>query len=50
MNQCVFPPVGGVSGTMQSVGDWLESLGLPQYENTFIANGYDDMEFMVCSI
>ena len=32
---------------MQSVGDWLEGIGLPQYENTFIANGYDDMEFMV---
>ena len=32
---------------MQSVGDWLDSLGLPQYENTLVANGFDDMDFMV---
>ena len=32
---------------MQSVGDWLESIGLPQYENTLVANGFDDMDFMV---
>lgn len=32
---------------MQSVGDWLDSLGLGQYENTLVANGFDDMDFMV---
>ena len=32
---------------MQSVGDWLDCLGLPQYENTLVANGFDDMDFMV---
>ena len=30
-----------------SVGDWLDSLGLGQYEYTFIANGFDDTDFMV---
>ena len=28
------------------MGDWLDSLGLAQYENILIANGFDDMEFM----
>lgn len=32
---------------MQSPGDWLESLGLSQYENLLVANGFDDMDFMV---
>ena len=32
---------------MQSVGDWLDGLGVPQYENILIPNGFDDMEFMV---
>ena len=40
----MFPPDGP---PMQSVGDWLDSLGLPQYENTLVANGFDDMDFMV---
>jgi len=31
---------------MQSVGDWLESLELAQYENLLIANGFDDMDFV----
>lgn len=31
---------------MQSVGDWLEGLGLPQYENTLVANGFDDTDFL----
>lgn len=35
--------------SMQSVGDWLESLAVPQYENTLVANGFDDMDFMVIS-
>ena len=32
---------------MQSVGDWLDRLGLGQYENTLVANGYDDTDFLV---
>lgn len=35
---------------MQSVGDWLDSLGLGQYENTLVANGFDDMDFMVSMV
>ncbi|XP_025086384.1 ankyrin repeat and SAM domain-containing protein 1A-like isoform X2 [Pomacea canaliculata] len=31
---------------IQSVGEWLESLGLEQYENTLVANGYDDTDFL----
>ncbi|XP_041365228.1 ankyrin repeat and SAM domain-containing protein 1A-like isoform X2 [Gigantopelta aegis] len=31
---------------MQSVGDWLDRLGLGQYENTLVANGYDDTDFL----
>jgi len=30
-----------------SVGDWLADLELLEYENLFIGNGYDDMDFMV---
>jgi len=32
----------------QSVGDWLADLELSEYENMLVANGYDDMDFMVC--
>ncbi|KAM4881536.1 ankyrin repeat and sterile alpha motif domain-containing protein 1B isoform 8-T8 [Thomomys bottae] len=31
---------------VQSVGQWLESLGLPQYENHLMANGFDNVQFM----
>ncbi|XP_022089213.1 ankyrin repeat and SAM domain-containing protein 1A-like isoform X2 [Acanthaster planci] len=30
----------------QSVGAWLESLGMGQYENMLIANGFDNLDFM----
>ncbi|XP_052798445.1 ankyrin repeat and sterile alpha motif domain-containing protein 1B-like isoform X2 [Mya arenaria] len=33
-------------GQMVSVGEWLESLGLSQYENNFIANGFDNIDFL----
>ena len=33
---------------VQSVGDWLADLGLSEYENMLVGNGYDDMDFMVC--
>lgn len=43
---------GGVSlGVIDSgdktVGGWLRALGLPQYEDVFVAQGYDDTDFMV---
>uniref|UniRef100_A0A8C7YG68 Ankyrin repeat and sterile alpha motif domain containing 1Ab n=1 Tax=Oryzias sinensis TaxID=183150 RepID=A0A8C7YG68_9TELE len=30
----------------QPVGEWLEHVGLPQYENKFLLNGFDDLRFM----
>uniref|UniRef100_A0A6J0UEC5 Ankyrin repeat and sterile alpha motif domain-containing protein 1B isoform X4 n=1 Tax=Pogona vitticeps TaxID=103695 RepID=A0A6J0UEC5_9SAUR len=30
----------------QTVGQWLESIGLPQYENHLLANGFDNVQFM----
>ncbi|XP_064417923.1 ankyrin repeat and sterile alpha motif domain-containing protein 1B isoform X2 [Latimeria chalumnae] len=31
---------------IQSVRQWVESIGLPQYENHLIANGLDNVQFM----
>lgn len=31
----------------QPVGEWLEHVGLPQYESKFLLNGFDDLRFMV---
>ncbi|XP_076451066.1 uncharacterized protein LOC143286967 isoform X2 [Babylonia areolata] len=31
---------------IQSVGEWLDSLGMGQYENTLVANGFDDTDFL----
>uniref|UniRef100_A0A3Q2D137 Ankyrin repeat and sterile alpha motif domain containing 1Ab n=1 Tax=Cyprinodon variegatus TaxID=28743 RepID=A0A3Q2D137_CYPVA len=28
------------------VGEWLEHVGLPQYESKFLLNGFDDLRFM----
>ncbi|XP_078276744.1 ankyrin repeat and SAM domain-containing protein 1A-like isoform X5 [Rhinoraja longicauda] len=30
----------------QSVGQWLESIGMPQYESKLVLNGFDDVRFM----
>nr|XP_057911791.1 ankyrin repeat and SAM domain-containing protein 1A isoform X2 [Doryrhamphus excisus] len=30
----------------QPVGEWLEHVGLPQYEGKFLLNGFDDLRFM----
>ncbi|KAI1892966.1 hypothetical protein AGOR_G00138940 [Albula goreensis] len=30
----------------QPVGDWLEHMGLPQYESKLLLNGFDDLRFM----
>lgn len=32
---------------MLSVGEWLETFGMSQYENNFIANGFDNIDFLV---
>uniref|UniRef100_A0A669QAC4 Ankyrin repeat and sterile alpha motif domain containing 1B n=1 Tax=Phasianus colchicus TaxID=9054 RepID=A0A669QAC4_PHACC len=29
-----------------TVGQWLENIGLPQYENHLLANGFDNVQFM----
>nr|DBA33836.1 TPA: hypothetical protein GDO54_001463 [Pyxicephalus adspersus] len=34
----------------QSVAQWLESLGLPQYESKFVLNGFDDVCFLTDNI
>ncbi|XP_069827549.1 ankyrin repeat and SAM domain-containing protein 1A isoform X2 [Dendropsophus ebraccatus] len=34
----------------QSVAQWLESLGLPQYESKFVLNGFDDVRFLADNI
>ncbi|XP_073730984.1 ankyrin repeat and SAM domain-containing protein 1A isoform X3 [Misgurnus anguillicaudatus] len=41
-------PVSGGSGRLldQPVGDWLEHIGLPQYESKLLLNGFDDLRFM----
>ncbi|VDI68419.1 Hypothetical predicted protein, partial [Mytilus galloprovincialis] len=36
----------GSNPTIHSVGEWLESLSLGQYENTLYANGFDDTDFL----
>ncbi|XP_073726602.1 ankyrin repeat and SAM domain-containing protein 1A isoform X2 [Misgurnus anguillicaudatus] len=30
----------------QSVGEWLEHVGFPQYESKLVLNGFDDLRFM----
>ncbi|XP_057194548.1 ankyrin repeat and SAM domain-containing protein 1A isoform X1 [Triplophysa rosa] len=30
----------------QSVGEWLEHVGFPQYESRLVLNGFDDLRFM----
>nr|XP_032826432.1 ankyrin repeat and SAM domain-containing protein 1A isoform X3 [Petromyzon marinus] len=36
----------GGAGGRSSVGQWLDALGLPQYEAQLLANGYDDLNFV----
>ncbi|XP_067383881.1 ankyrin repeat and SAM domain-containing protein 1A-like isoform X4 [Channa argus] len=42
----------GAAGRLldQPVGDWLEHVGLPQYENKLLANGFDDLHFMGANV
>ncbi|KAJ8016714.1 hypothetical protein DPEC_G00010190 [Dallia pectoralis] len=39
---------GGAAGRLldQPVGDWLEHVGMPQYESKLLLNGFDDLHFM----
>ncbi|XP_064029914.1 ankyrin repeat and SAM domain-containing protein 1A isoform X3 [Pogoniulus pusillus] len=34
----------------QSVGEWLETLGLQQYESKLLLNGFDDLRFLGCNV
>ncbi|XP_026115462.1 ankyrin repeat and SAM domain-containing protein 1A-like isoform X3 [Carassius auratus] len=41
------PATGGFGRLLeQPVGDWLENIGLPQYESKLLLNGFDDLRFM----
>lgn len=41
-------PLSSGSRTLeQSVGEWLESIGLQQYESKLLLNGFDDVRFLV---
>ncbi|XP_035379369.1 ankyrin repeat and sterile alpha motif domain-containing protein 1B isoform X3 [Electrophorus electricus] len=39
-------PLIGPRCPAQSVGQWLDSIGLVQYENHLLANGFDNVQFM----
>uniref|UniRef100_A0A7N9AWE6 Ankyrin repeat and sterile alpha motif domain containing 1B n=1 Tax=Mastacembelus armatus TaxID=205130 RepID=A0A7N9AWE6_9TELE len=39
-------PSSGPRCPLQSVGQWLDSIGLVQYENHLLANGFDNVQFM----
>ncbi|XP_070766046.1 ankyrin repeat and SAM domain-containing protein 1A-like isoform X2 [Enoplosus armatus] len=43
-----FPLSAGAAGRLldQPVGDWLEHVGLPQYESKLLLNGFDDLHYM----
>ncbi|XP_072558016.1 ankyrin repeat and SAM domain-containing protein 1A-like isoform X5 [Paramormyrops kingsleyae] len=36
----------GAHALDQAVGDWLEHVGLPQYESKLLLNGFDDLRFL----
>ncbi|KAJ8387040.1 hypothetical protein AAFF_G00162170 [Aldrovandia affinis] len=40
-------PLTGPRCPVQSVGQWLDNIGLVQYENHLLANGFDNVQFMV---
>lgn len=41
-------PLSSGSRTLeQSVGEWLEAVGLQQYESKLLLNGFDDVRFLV---
>nr|5ZRY_A Chain A, Ankyrin repeat and SAM domain-containing protein 1A,Ephrin type-A receptor 6 [Mus musculus]5ZRY_B Chain B, Ankyrin repeat and SAM domain-containing protein 1A,Ephrin type-A receptor 6 [Mus musculus] len=47
--EVLFQGPGSISGSRtleQSVGEWLESIGLQQYESKLLLNGFDDVRFL----
>ncbi|XP_076869994.1 ankyrin repeat and sterile alpha motif domain containing 1Ab isoform X4 [Brachyhypopomus gauderio] len=42
----VFTDAAGSRVLEQSVGEWLEHVGFPQYESKLLLNGFDDLHFM----
>lgn len=42
-----IPLSSGSRALEQSVGEWLESIGLQQYESKLLLNGFDDVRFLV---
>lgn len=40
-------PLIGPRCPVQSVGQWLDNIGLVQYENHLLSNGFDNVQFMV---
>ncbi|XP_024302151.1 ankyrin repeat and SAM domain-containing protein 1A isoform X4 [Homo sapiens] len=38
--------ISGLRTLEQSVGEWLESIGLQQYESKLLLNGFDDVHFL----
>ncbi|KAL3978637.1 hypothetical protein ACER0C_019699 [Sarotherodon galilaeus] len=48
-NKQPIPSSDGACGKAldQPVGEWLEHVGLPQYESKLLLNGFDDLRFMV---
>ncbi|XP_072558013.1 ankyrin repeat and SAM domain-containing protein 1A-like isoform X2 [Paramormyrops kingsleyae] len=47
-DQHMAAAAGGVGAHAldQAVGDWLEHVGLPQYESKLLLNGFDDLRFL----
>ncbi|XP_006819453.1 ankyrin repeat and sterile alpha motif domain-containing protein 1B-like [Saccoglossus kowalevskii] len=45
-----FEKMMAASVKPENVAQWLDKLGLLQYENTFLANGFDDLNFLSGSI
>ncbi|XP_070566110.1 ankyrin repeat and SAM domain-containing protein 1A-like isoform X2 [Ptychodera flava] len=41
-----FAKMMSASAKPENVAQWLEKLGLPQYQHTFLTHGYDDLNFL----
>ncbi|XP_070301689.1 ankyrin repeat and SAM domain-containing protein 1A isoform X2 [Salvelinus sp. IW2-2015] len=44
--QCISPDGACSKALDQPVGEWLEHVGLPQYESKLLLNGFDDLRYM----
>ncbi|KAK9973785.1 hypothetical protein ABG768_024491 [Culter alburnus] len=45
-NQPALEDAAGSRVLEQSVGEWLEHVGFPQYESKLVLNGFDDLRYM----